>query len=109
MRTLALDEKNNIIATQNWQFLNGIDALRQDIKNKLSMFKNEYPFDTTEGIDYISLLSVNQRDDLQNEILNEILTDSRVKNAKILSSSFDKNKLIFNIEVTTNQNEVFNV
>lgn len=109
MNSIALDNNNNIIATKSWQIVSGNDSLRQDIKNRLAMFNKEYPFDINQGIDYITLLSLNRKDDLQNAITKEILKDSRVKSVKVKDLSFNKNRLAFEIEVTTNENEVIYV
>lgn len=109
MNSIALDSNNNIIATKNWQIINGIDSLRQDIQNRLAMFNKEYPFNIYDGIDYISLLSLNRKDDLQNAITKEILKDKRVKIVKVKNLTFIKNQLVFEIEITTHKDEVIYV
>ena len=109
MITIALDENNNIINASSWQTKSNLEALKQDIKNRLSLFNKEYPFDITKGIDYINLLSMNRQSDLKNAILQEILKDSRVKSAKIKQINHYNNQLVLNFEITSINNEVFNV
>lgn len=53
MQTVWLDENNNIVLRAgNIQLKNGIEALAQDIKTRVGLYKGENRFDITEGIEY---------------------------------------------------------
>lgn len=53
MQTVGLDENNNIVIKQgNITVKDGIDALAQDIKTRVGLYKGENLFDISEGIDY---------------------------------------------------------
>lgn len=109
MTTLMLDSHNNIIAGDSFLTLQGIEALRQDVRTRLSMFLGEYPFNTTQGIDYIGLLQDNNRDNIKNAIIAEIKKDSRVSQATITKAELDRGTLMLDIQITSTQGEVINV
>lgn len=53
METIYLDENNNLVLKSgSLQLKRGIDALAQDIKTRVGLYKGENRFDTSEGIDY---------------------------------------------------------
>ena len=53
MKTVALDEHNNLIVKNgSLQEKEGIEALAQDIKTRVGLYKGENRFDLSEGIDY---------------------------------------------------------
>lgn len=53
METIFLDENNNIVLKSGgFQKKDKIEALAQDIKTRVGLYKGENRFDTSEGIDY---------------------------------------------------------
>ncbi|MBQ3311689.1 hypothetical protein IJG72_06390 [bacterium] len=53
MKTVFLDENNNIVLKAgNIQLKDGIEALAQDIKTRVGLYRGENRFDITEGIDF---------------------------------------------------------
>lgn len=53
MKTLALDEHNNLKLNQNGFYLkDGIEALSQDVRTRVGLCKGENPFNADEGIDF---------------------------------------------------------
>lgn len=109
MTTLMLDSHNNIIAGDSFLTLQGTEALRQDVRTRLSMFLGEYPFNTTQGINYIGLLQDNNRDNIKNAIIAEIKKDSRVSQVTITKAELDRGALMLDIQITSTQGEVINV
>ena len=93
MTTLRLDENNNLIVGENFLTLSGIEALIQDVRTRLKMFLGEYPFDTSKGVDYVSLFQNNDKKEIENAILAEIKKDKRVSQAIIENLDFTNGKL----------------
>lgn len=53
MKTVFLDENNNIVLKAgDIQLKDGIEALAQDIKTRVGLYRGENRFDITEGIDF---------------------------------------------------------
>ncbi len=109
MITLRLDSHNNIIAGESFLILQGNEALRQDIRTRLGMFIGEYPFNTTQGVDYIGLLQDNNRDDIKNAIIAEIKKDSRVAQVNITKAKVVSGTLELNIQITNTLGEIIDV
>lgn len=109
MITLRLDSHNNIIAGDSFLTLQGNEALRQDIRTRLSMFLGEYPFNTAQGVDYIGLLQDNNKDNIKNAIIAEIKKDSRVAQVTIIKAELDRGALMLDIQITSTQGEIINV
>lgn len=104
-----LDSHNNIIAGDSFLTLQGNEALRQDIRTRLGMFIGEYPFNTTQGVDYIELLQDNNKDNIKNAIIAEIKKDSRVAQVTIIKAELDRGALMLDIQITSTQGEIINV
>ena len=104
-----LDSHNNIISGESFLILKGNEALRQDIRTRLSMFLGEYPFDTTQGVDYIELLKDNNRDNIKNAIISEIKKDSRITQVAIKKVEIESGALKLEIQITNTQGEVIDV
>ena len=109
MTTLMLDSHNNIIAGKEFLILKGNEALKQDIRTRLSMFSGEYPFDTTQGVDYLGLLKDNNRDNIKNAIISEIKKDSRVTQVYIKKIEIESGALKLEIQITNTQGEAIDV
>lgn len=108
MITLRLDSHNNIIAGDSFLTLQDNEALRQDVRTRLGMFLGEYPFNTTQGIDYIGLLQDN-RDNIKNAIISEIKKDSRVAQVNITKAEITGGTLELDIQITSMRGEIINV
>ncbi len=78
--SFKLDSNNNIINNSNIITVSDKDALVQDIKTLLYMYKGEYPYNTNKGIDYIEYMRNNDETGLLAAMQQRILEDSRVTN-----------------------------
>ena len=78
--SFKLDSNNNIINNSNIITVSDKDALVQDIKTRLYMYKGEYPYNTSKGIDYIEYMRNNDEQGLLAAIQARILEDTRVTN-----------------------------
>ena len=105
MTTLRLDENNNLVVGENFLTLSGIEALIQDVRTRLQMFLGEYPFDTSKGVDYISLFQKNNKKEIENVIIAEIKKDKRVSQVIIENLDFTNGKLTLNIKVINGEGE----
>ncbi len=78
--SFKLDSNNNIINNGNFIMVSDKDALVQDIKTLLYMYKGEYPYNTNKGIDYIEYMRNNDETGLLAAMQQRILEDTRVTN-----------------------------
>lgn len=92
-----LDAKNNIVFGTDFKLVSGADALTQDIKNLLQVFKGEYVFDSGKGIDYYDLASKNNYSNIQSAIIDRVMSDARVQGVK--NVEFGVNKGTFEISL----------
>jgi hypothetical protein len=95
--SFMLDTKNNIVFGTDFKLVSGADALTQDIKNLLQVFKGEYVFDSSKGIDYYDLASKNNYANIQSAIIDLIMSDVRVQGVK--NVEFVVNKGTFEISL----------
>ena len=109
MTTFKLDSSNNLQFESNFETISGGEALIQDIRTLLLMFKGEYPFNSDLGIDYYALMGANDRNELINTIFERIKADSRVKSIKNSSVNVNNGKLELTCEILTSWGEVINV
>lgn len=82
MQTVGLDENNNLIILQgNLTIKSGVNALAQDVKTRVGLYRGENLFDITEGIDYDNeILGVFGGFDLYAQMIkNRILGNPEVK------------------------------
>lgn len=105
MTTLRLDENNNLVVGESFLTLSGIEALIQDVRTRLQMFLGEYPFDTSKGVDYISLFQNNNKKEIENAIIAEIKKDKRVSQVIIENLDFTNGKITLNIKVINGEGE----
>lgn len=103
MTTLQLDNNNNLVFQNNFLTLSGKEAIRQDIKNLLLMFKGEYPFNIEIGINYYDLLTWNNKDYIKNQIKERVLTDKRIKAIYNLQIGFNQKSLNVNMDLETTE------
>lgn len=92
-----LDAKNNIVFGTDFKLVSGADALTQDIRNLLQVFKGEYIFDGGKGIDYYDLASKNNYSNIQSAIIDRVMSDGRVQGVK--NVEFGVNKGTFEISL----------
>lgn len=98
--SFKLDSNNNIIYNRNLTLISNEEALVQDIKNRLYMYKGEYPFNINEGIDYINYVRENNETGLLNAIIKRILEDTRISNVSF-EKGRTKDNLIIILTITT--------
>lgn len=92
-----LDAKNNIVFGTDFKLVSGADALAQDIRSLLQVFKGEYVFDSGKGIDYYDLASKNNYSNIQGAIIDRVMSDGRVQGVK--NVEFGANKGTFEISL----------
>lgn len=107
--SLKLDSNNNLQVGSAFITIGGVDSLVQDIRNRLSLVAGEYPFDITQGVDYFTLLSQNNKTNIKNAIINEIKKDNRVSEVELEDMLLENNTLRLNIKITTIDGVVVNV
>ena len=78
--------------------VSGTPALVQDIKTLLYMYKGEYPYNTSKGIDYIEYMRNNDETGLLAAMQQRILEDTRVSNVTFESAKESNNlKIVLTI------------
>ena len=96
--SFKLDSNNNIINNSSFIMVSDKAALVQDIKTRLYMYKGEYPYNTSKGIDYINYMRNNDEQGLLAAIQSRILEDSRVSNVTFESAKESNNlKIVLTI------------
>lgn len=108
MTTLKLDQNNNLEIGSALIFLDGKEALRQDLDTRLNLFQGEYPFNIDDGVPYPELLQSNDRETIKEAILQEIKSDPRVDDVQILEFGLVNGKIKFSAKITTIDGEVLN-
>lgn len=106
MKTFKLDSDNNIVFGTDIVLLSEKEALIQDIRNLLLMFKGEYPFDINKGIDYYDLASFNDNQKIQNAVRDRILQDERVKTIENLTISQERGNISVSAEINSIYGEI---
>lgn len=99
MTSWKLDLNNNIQYLGDFEIVEDVESVKQDIKNILLMFQGEYPFDTRRGIAWFDLLSSNDDDLIKNAIINRILEDSRINSVTNITIAKEKGSLTFSANV----------
>lgn len=108
MVSLKLDSKNNLEFGDNLFIVDGIDAIRQDVKNRCLFWRGENPFNTKEGIDYLKILQASNKGLLIASIREEILKDDRIVSSDV--EILDKSgKLEIQLNIKTKKGEIINV
>ena len=110
MKTFKLNANNNLQFESNFEVLSGSEALIQDIRTLLLMFKGENPFDSSEGIDWYALMQKSDRNAILSAIKDRIKSDSRVKDISNIEFDIDKNqKMNVTLQIETTDGEIINV
>ncbi len=108
MTTFKLDSNNNIINNSNFILVSDKEALVQDIKTRLYMYKGEYPYNINQGIDYINFMRNNDEVGLLSAIQSRILEDERVTNVTFESSK-ENGKLKIILKITSGDTVSFEI
>ena len=103
MKTLKLDKNNNLTFSNDFQTIDGKEAIKQDIKTLLLMWLTEYPFNTSEGLNWYQLSTYNNKNDIIAEVKERILQDKRVLNVNSIEVSFNNNLLNIEAELETSE------
>ena len=109
MTTFKLDKNNNLCFESEFELLGGADALIQDIRNMLLMFKGEYPFDSSVGLDYYGMMSNQSKENIEQVILDRIRQDERVKSIKNVETTAKNGELNLSMQILTSWGELVNV
>ncbi len=96
--SFKLDSNNNIINNSSFIMVSDKAALVQDIKTLLYMYKGEYPYNTSKGIDYIEYMRNNDETGLLAALQERILEDERVTNVTFETAKESSNlKIVLTI------------
>lgn len=96
--SFKLDSNNNIINNSSFIMVSDKAALVQDIKTLLYMYKGEYPYNTSKGIDYIEYMRNNDETGLLAAMQQRILEDTRVTNVTFETAKESNNlKIVLTI------------
>lgn len=109
MTTFKLDSYNNLKFESEFELLSGSQALIQDIRNLLLMFKGEFPFNTDLGLDYYAMASNQSKDNIQSLIIDRIKQDERVKSIKNIEVEVKNDNLNLTMQILTSWGEIVNV
>lgn len=110
MISFKLDSNNNLIVGTQIVTISGVESVVQDCRTRLNMLLGEYPFDTTQGMDYAGVLNGNNRNALKNAIIAELKKDTRIEYVTITAFNVDsKGKATISIECTLYSGEVVSV
>lgn len=106
--SFKLDSNNNIINNSNIITVSDKNALVQDIKTLLYMYKGEYPYNTNKGIDYIAYLQNNDETGLLAAMQQRILEDTRVTNVTFETAK-ESNNLKIVLTITSGETVSFDL
>lgn len=109
MVSLKLDTNNNLIFSNNFATVSGVEAVAQDIKNLLMLFITEYPFDTTIGLDYYELASQNNQTLIKNAIIERVMQDDRILSVQAIEVNFSNMNMNITLQAILKTGEVVNV
>ena len=91
MRTLKLVNNDFELVSGSLTMLEGVEALAQNIQNRLKMWRGEWFAALTSGVDYLTLfdqkLLVQQK--ARKAFRDVILAESRITNLKSMDITFD--------------------
>lgn len=108
-RSFLLDSKNNIVFGENLFLCEKDEALKQDVKNKISMWLGEYPFDLRIGINYLDILRSGNRNLVVAKLREVLLKDERIDRVDIKIKNHDENILTLDIQIITREGLKINV
>lgn len=110
MKSFITDENNDLTLDNlgNIRFEEGIEAYRQHIVNEIRLQQYEYPYDLTQGINWMGYV-LGQKPNLvmwQSQFLGLISKMSFVKSILDWKYNIDGNNLLFNLVVDTDLGEI---
>lgn len=101
MKSFKLDENNNIIFKNDFMLVDDESSIKQDVKNRLLMWKTEYPFNINEGINWYNLAMRNNVNEVKSEVKKRILQDKRIFSIISLEVVFKSGRLEITAELET--------
>lgn len=101
MQTLKLDKNNNLIFGNNFDTLDGAEAIKQDVKTLLLMWITEYPFNVNKGLNWYQLSTYNNKNDIIQKVKERLLQDKRIFSVINLEVYFKDNQLSIEAELET--------
>lgn len=110
MKSLMLDSNNNLVVSSELIIVEGIEALKQDINNRLKMIKGENIFNLEDGVPYFEVMQNNNIQNLKNIILQELKEDKRIRSIEVMDFKVNNNQnLNVELKITTKEGVVFYV
>lgn len=109
MVSLKVNADNNLEFADNFILCSGVDALRQDARNKISMWKGEYPYNIDEGIDYLEILKTANKNLFLAELRQALLLDARILNVDVKIGKVISGKVMIELNITTTKGEMLYV
>lgn len=109
MVSLKLDNRNNLMFNSNFLTVSENEAVAQDIKNLLLLFKTENPFNLEEGINYYDLANENNRALIEDTIIERILQDGRIKSVKTIVVNFNNMNMNITTQLQLKNGSIINV
>lgn len=103
MITFAVDNNNNLLFKSDIIVKSGLDAIVQDVRTRLNMWKGEDIYNLENGIDYKNIIQSNNIQVIKNIIKDEILKDDRIEKIEFLEFNNDFNKLNIKLQIETTE------
>lgn len=103
MTTFAVDNNNNLLFKSNIQIKSGLEAVTQDIRTKLSMWRGEDIYNLDNGLDYSKMIKSNNINLIKNAIKSELKKDDRIQKIEFLEFNNIDSNLNVKIQITTNE------
>lgn len=103
MTTFALDNNNNLIFKSNITLKTGLEALTQDVKTMLGMWKGEDIYNIESGVDYEKIIKSNSINTIKNIIKSELKKDDRINKIEFLQFENIDSKLNIMLQLSTNE------
>lgn len=106
MTTFSVDNNNNLLFKSNIQIKSGLEAVTQDIRTKLSMWRGEDIYNLDNGLDYSKMIKSNNVNVIKNTIKSELKKDDRIQKIEFLEFNNIDSNLNVKIQITTNEGVV---
>lgn len=103
MTTFAIDNNNNLLFKSNIQIKSGLEAVTQDIRTKLSMWRGEDIYNLDNGLDYSKMIKSNNANVIKNTIKSELKKDDRIQKIEFLEFNNIDSNLNVKIQITTSE------
>lgn len=103
MITFAVDNNNNLLFKSDIIVKSGLDAIVQDVRTRLNMWKGEDIYNIENGIDYKNIIQSNNIQVIKNIIKDEILKDDRIEKIEFLEFNNYFNKLNIKLQIETTE------